>query len=72
MGQTVIYVIIAICLILAIALTAILVYLWLKEKKATQASDPQSSPTSKTTTTKLQGIESMSKFLDFDEVVAWL
>ena len=69
MGQTVIYVIIAICLILAIALTAILVYLWLKEKKATQASDPQSSPTSKTTTTKLQGIESMSKFLDFDEVV---
>lgn len=70
MEQTLIYVMIAICVIAAIVLTAILLFLWQKDKKAGKTTPNQKELNKNaTTTTKLQGIESMSKFLDFDEVI---
>ncbi len=69
MEQTLIYVMIAICVIAAIVLTAILLFLWQKDKKAGQTTPNQKESNKNATTTKLQGIESMSKFLDFDEVI---
>ena len=70
MEQTLVYVMIAICVIAAIVLTAILLILWQKDKKAGKTtSNQKESNKNATTTTKLQGIESMSKFLDFDEVI---
>ncbi len=71
MEQTLIYIIIAICVLLVAVLTFILIFLWQKEKKSGNGTQQVDSKDKKTTTstTKIQGVESMSKFLDFDEVV---
>lgn len=73
--QTLIYVIIAICVILAIALVGVLGYIWyrdngknLKQKTSKDKSD-KSKHTVGDSQTRLQGIESMSKFLAFDDIV---
>lgn len=68
--QTLIYVIIVICVILALALTGVLVYVWYRENKTKiqEKSNKLKSGNDKNSTTKLQGIESISKFLAFDEI----
>ncbi len=67
---TLIYIIIAICVILAIALVGVLAYVWYRDNYQNKKYEDGSSSIAKATSpTKLQGIESMSKFLDFDEVV---
>ena len=69
--QTVIYVIIAICVLLVIALAGVLFYVWYRDnhKKQEDEKEPGSKSKTSNTQTKLQGIESMSKFLAFDEIV---
>ena len=70
MSQTLIYVIIAICVILVFVLSFLFIYLWSKDKKAEEEIEQAKGTSTKSTTqTKLQGIESMAKFLDFDDVV---
>lgn len=72
--ETLIYITIAICVIIAIALAGVLVYVWLRDNKKLKSSS-NDGDTSKTATkssesqTKLQGIESISKFLEFDDIV---
>ena len=69
--QTIIYVIIAICVLLVIALAGVLFYVWYRDnhKKQEDEKEPGSKSKTSNTQTKLQGIESMSKFLAFDEIV---
>lgn len=69
--QGIIYFIIAICVILAIALAIVLAYIWYKDnRKKQELNDTQKSDKNKSNSpTKLQGIESMSKFLAFDDIV---
>ena len=68
--QTLIYVIIAICVILAIVLAAVLAYVWYRDNKLNKAkNEHKKSNRPATSQTKLQGIESISKFLDFDDIV---
>ena len=68
--ETVIYIIIAICVVLAIALLAVLGYVWYKDNSKI-LKDKRNNKSNKalTSQTKLQGIESMSKFLAFDDIV---
>lgn len=68
--ETIIYIIIVICVILALALVGVLAYVWIRDKKRQTGNIKTEGQTTNTTSqTKLQGIESMSKFLDFDEIV---
>lgn len=68
--ETIIYITIIICVILTVALIGVFMYAWYKDKKKKNDMQQYSGKTSKAETeTKLQGIESMSKFLDFDEIV---
>lgn len=69
--QTIIYVIIAICVLLVIALAGVLFYVWYRDnhKKQEDEKEPGTKGKTSNTQTKLQGIESMSKFLAFDEIV---
>lgn len=69
--QTIIYLIIAICVILAIGLAALLIYVWYKDNKNKQELDggTKSDKSKSNSPTKLQGIESISKFLAFDDIV---
>ena len=69
--QGIIYFIIAICVILAIALAIVLAYIWYKDnRKKQELNGTQKSDKNKSNApTKLQGIESMSKFLAFDDIV---
>ena len=69
--QTLIYISIAICVILVIALIALFAYMWWKDNKKKREHDSEQPIDSKEAkqTTRLQGIESMSKFLDFDQIV---
>ena len=68
--ETVIYVIIIICVLLLVALCAVIGYLYWKDKKKKNGnSDKPVTNKNKETQTKLQGIESISKFLDFDEII---
>ena len=65
-----IYIIIAICAALALLLTVVLIVIWRKDKKTkNQSEGGATSKGTTSSTTKLQGIESMSKFLDFDQVI---
>lgn len=68
--QTLIYVIIAICVILAIALTGVLIYVWYRDNKnkVKDIRNRGKQGTAKSASTRLQGIESMSKFLAFDDI----
>lgn len=68
--QTLIYVIIAICVILAIALTGVLIYVWYRDNKnkVKDIRNRGKQDTAKSASTRLQGIESMSKFLAFDDI----
>ena len=68
--ETVIYVIIIICVILAVALAGVIAYFYMKDNKNKKLSKETSSKNKDADAqTKLQGIESISKFLDFDEIV---
>lgn len=68
--QTLIYIIIAICVILALALTGVLAYVWYRDNGKNKITKKQTGKKSgETSTTKLQGIESIFKFLDFDAIV---
>lgn len=68
--ETVIYVIIIICVLLLVALCAVIGYLYWKDKKKKNGnSDKPVTNKNQETQTKLQGIESISKFLDFDEII---
>ena len=70
--ETVIYITIAICVILVIALAVVLGYVWYRDNKQTKKTKSEDKTTTKTTgdsQTRLQGIESMSKFLAFDTIV---
>ena len=68
--ETIIYIIIVICVILALALVGVLAYVWIRDKKRQTGNiKTEGQITNATSQTKLQGIESMSKFLDFDEIV---
>lgn len=68
--ETVIYVIIIICVLLLVALCAVIGYLYWKDKKKKNGnSDKPVTNKNKETQTKLQGVESISKFLDFDEII---
>ena len=70
--ETVIYITIAICVILVIALAVVLGYVWYRDNKQTKKTKSEDKTTTKTTRdsqTRLQGIESMSKFLAFDTIV---
>ena len=69
-AQTLIYVIIAICVILALALAGVLAYVWYRDNKFNKTTkENRKSGKQANTQTKLQGIESISKFLDFDDIV---
>ena len=72
--ETIIYITIAICVILAIALAGVLVYAWIRDNKSTKSKSVTTTASKSTVKasdgqTRLQGIESMSKFLAFDEIV---
>lgn len=73
--QIIIYVIIAICVLLAIALAGVLIYIWIKDQKTKgngsliKKSGNLTNKSTDRNQTRLQGIESMSKFLDFDTVI---
>lgn len=69
--ETLIYVIIAICVILFILLLGVLGYVWYRDnkRKAKFNNNQAKAGKTQTTQTKLQGIESMSKFLAFDDIV---
>lgn len=70
--ETVIYITIAICVILVIALAVVLGYVWYRDNKQIKKTKSEDKTTTKTTgdsQTRLQGIESMSKFLAFDTIV---
>lgn len=70
MVETLIYITIAICVVLIIALAAIFAYMWWKDKnKNKKSQDGGNTKTREISQTKLEGIESMSKFLAFDEIV---
>lgn len=71
----IIYVILAICVVLAIGLAVVLGYVWYRDNKrkgnfkSKEEKSNSGSKSSKIGQTKLQGIESMSKFLAFDTIV---
>ncbi|MBE5805556.1 MAG: hypothetical protein E7313_02400 [Clostridiales bacterium] len=68
--ETIIYVTIVICVLLVIALVGVFAYIWWRDKKLANKTNTGKSETSKDEkTTHLQGVESMSKFLSFDEIV---
>ena len=68
--QTLIYIIIAVCVVLALALVAVLAYVWYKDNGKNQIANKQTGKKkAQTSSTKLQGIESVFKFLDFDTIV---
>lgn len=68
--ETLIYITIAICVVLIIALASVFAYMWWKDKnKNKRPQDGQTTKSREVSQTKLQGIESMSKFLAFDEIV---
>lgn len=72
--ETLIYITIAICVIIALALAGVLVYVWLKDNqklKSQSSSGDSSKPATKSSDgqTRMQGIESVSKFLEFDDIV---
>ena len=70
MVETLIYITIAICVVLIIALAAIFAYMWWKDKnKNKRPQDGQTTKSREISQTRLEGIESMSKFLAFDEIV---
>lgn len=71
MSDTIVYVILAICVILAIALAAVLLYVWIRDRnrKKGTSSAQESGDKKENTPARLQGIESMSKFLAFDDIV---
>ena len=67
--ETLIYIIIAICVILAIALLGVLAFVWYKDNKRNSKINQYKSSAKQQAPTKLQGIESISKFLAFDDIV---
>lgn len=71
----IIYTIITICIVIMLILIGVVFYIWWKNKKnpadKTKIANPTNGKptTTKSTELRMQGIESMNKFLAFDEVV---
>ena len=69
-----IYMIITICIIIMVILLGVVLFIWWKSKKTNAEEDSSGSGDGKSSVGKgseirMQGIESMSKFLAFDQVV---
>lgn len=71
--QTLIYAIIALCVILSIAIVCVLAYVWrrdqIRKKGPAKEGSSKENKSADDSQLRLQGIESMSKFLDFDDIV---
>ena len=70
----IIYTIITICIVIMVILIGIVFYIWWRNKnrgglKSKTSLKPEKEKSTKNTELRMQGIESMSKFLAFDEVV---
>ncbi|MDO4975391.1 MAG: hypothetical protein Q4E61_03650 [Alphaproteobacteria bacterium] len=64
----VIYTIITVCIVILIILIGLVFFIWWQGKKKTK-DDSSKTKQTKENAPKLQGIESISKFLDFDKIV---
>ncbi|MBR4260804.1 MAG: hypothetical protein IKQ33_02475 [Clostridia bacterium] len=64
----VIYTIITVCIVILIILIGLVFFIWWQGKKKTN-DDSSTNKESKANAPKLQGIESINKFLDFDKIV---
>ena len=64
-----IYTIITICIVILVILIGIVFFLLYQKNKALKGSSTVKDKSKGNSPTKLQGIESMNKFLDFDRIV---
>ena len=64
----IIYTIITICIVILIVLIGLVFFIWWQGKKKTKET-PEKGKGGKEVAPKLQGIESINKFLDFDKIV---
>lgn len=68
--ETLVYITIVILVVFTLALAFVAFYIWRKDAKKNKSNNKiLESTDEKNSTTKLQGIESMDKFLAFDEIV---
>lgn len=68
--ETIIYVTIVICVLLVIALIGVFAYIWWRDKKlANKTGETKTGSSKEEKTTYMQGVETMSKFLAFDEII---
>ena len=65
----VIYGIITFCIIILVILIGVIFYVVFKNRKKSEGENDKVKSSSKNSAAKLQGIESMSKFLAFDQIV---
>lgn len=65
----IIYTIITICIVVLLILVGVVFFVWWQNKKKTNGEDKNKTKNSKDSSTKLQGIESINKFLAFDKIV---
>ena len=69
MSIGVIYAIIIVCVLAMIMLIGIAIFMYMKNSDKSESTSIGNSSNSKGSQTKTQGIESMSKFLEFEEIV---
>ena len=69
MSIGVIYAIIIVCVLAMIMLIGIAIFMYMKNSDKSESTSIGNSSNSKGAQTKTQGIESMSKFLEFEEIV---
>ncbi|MBR1654312.1 MAG: hypothetical protein IJ690_05125 [Clostridia bacterium] len=65
----IIYTIITICIVVLLILVGVVFFVWWQNKKKNNGEDKNKTKNSKDSSTKLQGIESINKFLAFDKIV---
>lgn len=69
MSIGVIYAIIIVCVLAMIMLIGIAIFMYMKNNDKSESTSMGNSSNSKGAQTKTQGIESMSKFLEFEEII---
>ena len=69
MSIGVIYTIIIVCVLAMVMLIGIAIFMYMKNNDKSESTSMGNSSNSKGAQTKTQGIESMSKFLEFEEIV---
>ena len=69
MSIGVIYTIIIVCVLAMIMLIGIAIFMYMKNSDKSESTSMGNSSNSKGAQTKTQGIESMSKFLEFEEII---